>query len=239
MAELREKRVVKQNSRLRSNSSLRPVSSVEHKEEPAEVITYKDNLNLLSEDAANRERVLAKVKAAEEADLLKKKKPNPNTIKNDCIVSNENMTSEQFSKAFDIPVKEEKPKFPKPTSKNYGKMMFAFSVMLITLTSGLTLLGITLLPNINNLAIMGVSLLIAVLIFAVIYICEKKGLHKVTDIISMLITVIFGLAIIDVVWKFGVLIIPSLTYLGAALMTLGITVCVITLGVLVKSARYK
>lgn len=233
MAELREKRVVKQNSRLRSNSSLRPVSSVEHKEEP------KDDLNLLSDDAANRERVLAKVKAAEEADLLKNKKPKPNTIKNDCIVSNENMTSEQFSKAFDIPVKEEKPKFPKPTSKNYGKMMFAFSVMLITLTSGLTLLGITLLPNINNLAIMGVSLLIAVLIFAIIYICEKKGLHKVTDIISMLITVIFGLAIIDVVWKFGVLIIPSLTYLGAALMTLGVTVCVITLGVLVKSARYK
>lgn len=233
MAELREKRVVKQNSRLRSNSSLRPVSSIEHKEEP------KDDLNLLSEDAANRERVLAKVKAAEEADLLKNKKPKPNTIKNDCIVSNENMTSEQFSKAFDIPVKEEKPKFPKPTSKNYGKMMFAFSVMLITLTSGLTLLGITLLPNINNLAIMGVSLLIAVLIFAVIYVCEKKGLNKVTDIISMLITVIFGLAIIDVVWKFGVLIIPSLTYLGAALMTLGITVCVITLGVLIKSARYK
>ena len=233
MAELREKRVVKQNSRLRSNSSLRPVSSVEHKEEP------KDDLNLLSDDAANRERVLAKVRAAEEADLLKNKKPKPNTIKNDCIVSNENMTSEQFSKAFDIPVKEEKPKFPKPTSKNYGKMMFAFSVMLITLTSGLTLLGITLLPNINNLAIMGVSLLIAVLIFAVIYVCEKKGLNKVTDIISMLITVIFGLAIIDVVWKFGVLIIPSLTYLGAALMTLGITVCVITLGVLIKSARYK
>ena len=233
MAELREKRVVKQNSRLQSNSSLRPVSSVEHKEEP------KDDLNLLSDDIANRERVLAKVRAAEEADLLKNKKPKPNTIKNDCIVSNENMTSEQFSKAFDIPVKEEKPKFPKPTSKNYGKMMFAFSVMLITLTSGLTLLGITLLPNINNLAIMGVSLLIAVLIFAIIYICEKKGLHKVTDIISMLITVIFGLAIIDVVWKFGVLIIPSLTYLGAALMTLGVTVCVITLGVLIKSARYK
>lgn len=256
MSELRKK-VIKHNQS--NGRSLRP-SSVEKNEDKAlcqsvteKVVISPENFNADSvfekkaedvlfsyadyfESAKAKKRVLTKIKAAEEAESLKKSQSE--TInkrdKQFELTYNTDMTVEQFNEAFDVKIDK------KPVSKNgklSGKLAFAFATMCITLTSGLTLLGLNIFPNLSSIAVVGIALGIAVSMFTAIYICEKKGYTKVTDLLAIAMIAIFGFAIVDVVWKFGMLMFPSLTYLGASLVTIAVAVIFIAAEAAIKSAH--